>query len=213
MLGVCLASMMDGVIRYGTGSLWLTIVLLFRWDSSGIFGKGGVGDMLGPALQFVIVHAGVTSLIVIALKHMGRAPAVDAAATTGSTPNSERGPLAASGPTWPPVDAPRSPRSVHFRGPASRRSRRWCRAVRVGGVAELDPPGEPEGSAGLVEGVEVDHGHAGGLHQAAVAEDRGGGPLGMMQTTGPAGRVPVRRHGRVVVDRRWSGAELRPPCG
>jgi hypothetical protein len=25
--------------------------------------------------------------------------------------------------------------------------------------------------------------------------------------------VPVRRHGRVVVDRRWSGAELRPPCG
>jgi len=80
---VFLASIMDGVIRYGTGSLWPTIVLHFLWDSSGIFGKGNVADTLGPALQFLIVLAGVTSLIVIALKHRRTTPALETPATTG----------------------------------------------------------------------------------------------------------------------------------
>jgi membrane protease YdiL (CAAX protease family) len=63
---VFFASLLDGVIRYGTGSLWPTIVLHFLWDASGVLGEGGLGGALGPLLQFAIIVAGFVGVAVLA---------------------------------------------------------------------------------------------------------------------------------------------------
>lgn len=82
---VAVASIMDGVIRYGTGSLWPTIALHFLWDSSGVLGEGNIGGLVGPILQALIVVAGVVSLIVIAATRKGgrAVPAAGSAAPAG----------------------------------------------------------------------------------------------------------------------------------
>ena len=76
-----LGSIIDGVIRYGTGSLWPTITLQFLWDSSGALGMEGIGATIGPLLQGPIAVTGVISLIVIARRHRGSSAVGQAAAT------------------------------------------------------------------------------------------------------------------------------------
>ena len=80
---VFLASILDGVVRYGTGSLWPTIVLHFLWDASGVLGAGSVADVLGPVLQFAIVVAGLVALAVIATRRGGEGRSSAAVATRG----------------------------------------------------------------------------------------------------------------------------------
>ena len=63
---VGVSSIMDAVIRYGTGSLWPTIILHFLWDSSGLLGKGTIADVAGPVIQILITTIGLISLIVVA---------------------------------------------------------------------------------------------------------------------------------------------------
>ena len=58
---------LDKVVNWArTGSLWPTIVLHFLWDASGVLGEGGLGESLGPLLQFAIIVAGFVGVAVLA---------------------------------------------------------------------------------------------------------------------------------------------------
>lgn len=62
-----LAGIFDAVVRYGTGSLWPTIITHFLWDFGGILGEGSTADELGPIIQFITVAFGIIGLIAIAI--------------------------------------------------------------------------------------------------------------------------------------------------
>lgn len=65
---VAIGGILDGVIRYGTGSLWPTIIAHYLWDSGGLLGDGGFADSLGPFLQGAFNIAGIVALILIAAR-------------------------------------------------------------------------------------------------------------------------------------------------
>lgn len=67
-----LAGILDAVIRYGTGSLWPTILTHFLWDAGGILGKGGFADSIGPIIQGITVLVGLIALAGVAV-HQRRA--------------------------------------------------------------------------------------------------------------------------------------------
>lgn len=62
-----LAGIFDAVVRYGTGSLWPSILTHFLWDASGELGStGGLAALLAPLGQFLFIFLGLVSLSVIA---------------------------------------------------------------------------------------------------------------------------------------------------